>query len=194
MQRQKLVGEIGIDLRVQANREVHEKQVGFYRKYAVVAQRTLSRPLFQGFLGWILTEESIERGSISKIEVMLFPFRNGKGNWLAGRISRKGEIFLYPKKKEFCQRLMQEFERNNVYFYIKARAMAALIHELLHLRYASDENMVRQKTEKYFQIFIWNEYVQNPKIRSILKMLFTAEALPVKGQEFDVVHEPTAIV
>jgi hypothetical protein len=183
MQRQELVREIGIDFRVQGGREIHDKQAGFYRKYAAVAQRTLSRPLFQGFLGWMLTEENIERCMISKIEVMTFPFRNEKGNWLAGRISRKGEISVYPKKKEFCQRLMQEFERNNVYFYIKARAMATLIHELLHLRYASDENMVRRKTEKYFQIFVWNEYIQNSKMRSILRVLFTSGTAPAEGQE-----------
>jgi hypothetical protein len=125
----------------------------------------------------MLTRENIEGDMISKIRVMVFPFRNEKGNWLAGRISRKGEIYIYPKKKESCKKLMREFEKDNVYFYIKARAMAALIHELLHLRYASDENMVRRKTEKYFQIFIRKEYARDSKTRSILKVLFTAGAV-----------------
>ena len=177
MQRQELAGKIGIDSCVQEGNEARERQVGFYRKYATVAHRTLSRPLFQGFLGWMLTKENIEGDMISKIQVMVFPFRNEKGNWLAGRISRKGEIYIYPKKKELCKRLMREFEKDNVYFYIKARAMAALIHELLHLRYASDENMVRRKTEKYFQIFIRKEYTRDSKTRSILKVLFTAGAV-----------------
>jgi hypothetical protein len=176
MQRQELVGKIGIGSCAQEVDEARERQVEFYRKYATVAHRTLSRPLFQGFLGWMLTKENIEGDLVSKIQVMVFPFRNEKGNWLAGRVSKKGEIYIYPKKKESCQKLMQEFERDNVYFYIKARAMAALIHELLHLRYASNEDMVRRETEKYFEIFIGKEYAPDSKVRSILKVLFAAGA------------------
>jgi len=171
------MGKIGVDYLVQEVPEVDEKQAGFYRKYAAVTDKTLRRPSFLGFLGWMLREENIEGNMISRIKVMMFPFRNGKGNGLAGRITAKGEIFLYPKRKEFCCKLMREFEKNNVFFFIKARAMATLIHELLHLRYARDENMVRQKTEEYLQIFIWEEYMRDVETRSILKMLFSSEAV-----------------
>jgi hypothetical protein len=177
MQRQELVSKIRIDSCVLDVNEARERQAGFYRKYATVVHRTLSRPLFQGFLVWMLTKESIEGDTISKIQVMVYPFRNEKGNWLAGRISGKSEIYIFPKKKESCKKLLQEFEKDSVYFYIKARAMAALIHELLHLRYANDENMVRQKTEKYLQIFLMNGYTRDPKTHSILKVLFTARTI-----------------
>lgn len=177
MQKQELAGEIGIKLCVQETGKISEKQIGFYRKYASVTQRILSKPLFQGFLGWMLTEENIEKDMISKVEVVMFPFRNEKGNGLAGRISRNGEIFIYPKRKEFCQKLMREFEKDKVYFYIKARAMAALIHELLHLRYASDEILVRRKTEEYLHIFIRDECERDPNTRPVLKMLFASVAI-----------------
>jgi hypothetical protein len=55
--------------------------------------------------------------------------------------------------------------------------MATLIHELLHLRYLSDERVVRQKTEEYFQIFIWEKYMRDMETRSILKMLFSSDAV-----------------
>ena len=174
MQRRELVGKIGIDSCVLEADEARERQTEFYRKYAAVTKRTLSRPLFQGFLRWMLAKESIEGDMISKIKVMVFPFRNEKGNWLAGRINRKGDIYIFPKKKESCKKLLRKFEKDTVYFYIKARAMAALIHELLHLRYANDENIVRQKTEKYFQIFLRKRNTRDSKTHSILKVLFTA--------------------
>jgi hypothetical protein len=176
-QGRELLGKIAVDSIVQEVPEVNDGQLRFYRKYAAVTDKTLRRPSFLGFLGWMLREESIEGNMISEVKVMMFPSRNGKGNGLAGKITGKGEIFLYPKRKEFCRRLMRDFERNNVFFFIKARAMATLIHELLHLRYLSDERVVRQKTEEYFQIFIWEKYMRDMETRSILKMLFSSDAV-----------------
>ncbi len=177
MQRQELAEKIGIDSFVPGMDDACEAHTKFYRKYAAVAEKTLNRPLFQGFLGWMLTKECIEVDTISKIQVMIFPFQNGRGNWLAGKISGNGDIYIFPKKRESCRRLMQEFKKESVYFYIKARAMAALIHELLHLRYTDDEDTVRKKTEEYLQIFLRNGYAQDPKMHSILKVLFTARTV-----------------
>lgn len=176
MQRQQQVCEVKADHKIQ-RMQVPEKHIGYYQKYAAVTHKTLNKPTFQSFVKWVLTRENIQRQKITRVEVMMFPTRNERGNWLAGTISRKGEIHLYPKRKESCLRLMREFERDKVFFYIKARAMAALIHELLHLKYAGDENTVRQKTEKYLHTFIRNKYAQDTETCCILKILFNAEAI-----------------
>ncbi len=173
IQKKELGRKIGIAYYSVRVNERCMKHTRFYRKYAAIVYRTLSKPLFQSFLAWMLTKESIEGNMISKIQVIIFPYRNEKGNWLLGRISRKGEIYIFPKKKGSCKRLRHEFEMDNVQFYIKARAMAALIHEFLHLRYATDESIVRQKTERYFRIFIRKGYATDSKSYPILEQLFT---------------------
>jgi len=68
--------------------------------------------------------------------------------------------------------MMRNGKRETVYFYIKCRAMATLIHELLHVKYLDDENNVRELTRKYFNIFIQRQNTQNSNSCSIQKMLF----------------------
>jgi hypothetical protein len=116
-----------------------------------------------------MRKEHIERSVIANVEVRMFPFRKENGNGLAGRFNGKGGITIYPKRLEFCRKMMQEFEREKVYFYIKARAMATLIHELLHAKYSRNEDKVRQLTKKYFSIFACH---QNANASSILNVLF----------------------
>jgi hypothetical protein len=157
--------------------QTFEKHIGYYQKYAAVTHKILNKRSFRSFVKWMLTKENIQRQKITRVEVMMFPTRNERGNWLVGTISRRGEIHLYPKRKESCLRLMEEFERDKVFFYIKARAMAALIHEVLHLKYADDENTVRQKTEKYLHTFVRHKYAQDKEKYCILNRLFNAEAV-----------------
>ncbi len=146
--------------------------VTFYMRYASVVFKTLRRHPFQRFLHWILKKENIDEYMVSSVRIMTFPFQKDNGNVLAGRCNSKGEIRIYPKKLEFCRKLKQKSGKEKLHAYIKSRARAALIHELLHVKYSDDEETVRELTRKYFHIFTRHQNIQNPDGTEISKMLF----------------------
>lgn len=151
-----------------------EKGLKFYTNYASVVSETLRKPVFQRFLDWLIRREKIEKNSIKDIQVRVFPFRKENGKSVAGRCSNEGVILIFPKKRSFLQKKMQEHKKEKVRFYLKSRAIAALIHELLHIKYDSDESKVRQLTKKYFNIFIRHQTTNTQKAHSIKKILFAA--------------------
>lgn len=121
----------------------------------------------------MLRKESIEKYRVKDVQIRMFPLIKENGNGLAGKCNSKGEIRLYPKKLDFCRKQMQEFGMENFNLYIKSRAKAALIHELLHLKYVNDEDRVRMLTEKYFNIFTRHQRKQDSNTHNITKMIFT---------------------
>lgn len=132
-----------------------ENKLKFYTDYASVVSETLKKPLFQKFLHWIIKKEEIEKKVVKDIQVRVFPFQKENGNSLAGRCnSNDGVILIFPKKQSFVKKKMENNKKQKVRFYLKNRAMAALIHELLHVKYEGNENKVRQLTKKYFHIFV----------------------------------------
>jgi hypothetical protein len=173
MQEQRLSKEIRVTVFPPKLEEFSESQAKFYTKYAAVAFKTLTNPLFQRFLGWMMLRENIDAHTLADVQIRAFPFRKENGNGLAGRFNKKGEILIYPKRLEFCRKLMDEFERENVYFYIKVRAMATLIHELLHIKYSHDEEEVRRLTRKYLNIFTHHKNLQSMSDKRILNILFS---------------------
>jgi hypothetical protein len=149
-----------------------EKGLHFYTNYASVVSETLRKPLFQRFLDWILKREKIEKNAVRDIQVRVFPFQKENGKSVAGRCNNEGVILIFPKKRSFLQKKMQDHKKEKVRFYLKSRAMAALIHELLHVKYDSNESKVRQLTKKYFSIFIRHQNTNTQKANSIQKILF----------------------
>ena len=115
----------------------------------------------------MIKREKIKENMIKDIQVRVFPFQKENGNGLAGRYKSKGEILIYPKNFEFCQDLARKYGKKKALSYIKNRAQAALIHEFLHAKYSSDEELVRKLTKKYFNIF-----AENQNTHDISKMLF----------------------
>lgn len=152
--------------------EHSEKHVDFYMKYAFTVFETLQEPQFRKFLHWILRNEKIRQDEVKDVEVVVLPFQKKNGNGLAGRCNSRGEIRIYPKRIDFCRKLIRKCGKKGVHSYIKHRARAALIHELLHVKYLNDEEKVRKLTRKYFNIFTKHRDVQNPDASNLLKMLF----------------------
>ena len=150
-----------------------EKRLQFYTNYASAVSETLRKPLFQKFLNRIIKREKIEKKAVKDIQVRVFPFQKENGKSLAGRCTDKGVIFIFPKRRNFLQKKMQDHKKEKVRFYLKSRAMATLIHELLHLKYEDNESKVRQLTKKYFSIFIHHQNTKTQNIHCIQKMLFT---------------------
>jgi len=158
--------------------EFSQKHVGFYMKYASFVFRTLRRPSFQKFLCWMLRKENIEEPMIRDVHVRVFPFQRKNGNGLAGNCStNEGKIQIFPKTLKFCQKLRQKFGKDKFILYVRSRARAALIHELLHLKYANDEEKVRELTKEYFAVFTQNRSTQNSHVSSIYNMIFKPEAI-----------------
>lgn len=167
-----LLSKMRISVRPKKLVKFSKTRVSFYMKYACVVFNTLRKPLFQTFLHWMLKRENIEEHMVTNVQVMVFPFQKENGKGLAGRCNSKGEILIYPKRLEFCRKLKQKCGKEKVYSYIKNRAKAALIHELLHAKYSTDEEKVRELTKKYFNILTQHRNTQNSSANNILKMLF----------------------
>jgi hypothetical protein len=151
-----------------------EKRLHFYTNYASVVSETLRKPIFQRFLDWILKREKIEKNAVKDIQVRVFPFQKENGKSVAGRCNNEGVILIFPKKRIFIKKKMQDHKKEKVRFYLKSRAMAALIHELLHVKYESNESKVRKLTKKYFGIFIQHQNPSTQKAHNIQKILFAA--------------------
>jgi len=126
---------------------------GFYIRYASVVCEALKKPIFQRFLRWMLSKESIEADSIKNVKVRIFPFQKQNGKMLAGRCRSKGEILIFPKRRRFCRDFRQKHGSERLLSFIIYRARAVLVHELLHMKYLGDEKKVRRLTSRYYSAF-----------------------------------------
>jgi hypothetical protein len=91
---------------------------------------------------------------IRDIQIKTFPFIKENGNRLIGKCNNKGVICLYPKGISFRQEQALNWREDKIKDYVKCRARAALVHEVLHLKYLNKEVKVRELTRKYFNAFI----------------------------------------
>jgi len=131
-----------------------QKHVGFYIHYSSFVFKSLKKTSFQKFLQWMLRKEKIEEHMVKAVHVKVFPLRRKNGKGLAGNCDpARGKIRIYPKTMTFCRAFKQKFGKNAFLAYACSRARAALIHELLHLKYAMDEKRVRELAKEYFLAF-----------------------------------------
>jgi hypothetical protein len=150
-----------------------QNHVTFYMKYSSFVFRSLKRPSFQRFIYWMLRRENIEEQMVRAVDVKVFPLRRKNGKGLAGNCdTTRGKIRIYPKTVKFCRVFTQKFGKNNLLVYAGSRARAALIHELLHLKYATDEEKVRELAEDYFFAFTQNKPTNSSHSLVIYTMLF----------------------
>ena len=153
-----------------------QEHVKFYLKYSSFVFRALKKPVFQKFLQWMLKKEKIEEQAVKAVFVKVLPLRRKNGKGIAGKCdTARGRIRIYPKTLKFCQVFKQKFGRNSFLFYAGNRARAALIHELLHLKYSADEKTVRELAQDYFFSFTQKQPAQSSKSLTIYKMIFNAK-------------------
>jgi len=150
-----------------------QNHVRFYFKYSSFVFKALKTPKFQRFLHWMLKKERIEEHSVRAVHVKVLPFRRENGKGIAGNCdTTRGRIRIYPKTMTFCRIFKQKFGRNSLLVYAGNRARAALIHELLHLKYAADEKTVRKRAENYFCIFTRKQFAQGAHAFWVYAMIF----------------------
>jgi hypothetical protein len=131
-----------------------QKHVGFYIHYSSFVLKSIQKHSFQKFLEKMLRKENIQEHNVTEVHVRVFPLRSENGKALAGNCNpTRGKIQIYPKTMTFCRAFKQKFGKNTLLAYVGSRARAALIHELLHLKYATDEKRVRELAKKYFFAF-----------------------------------------
>jgi hypothetical protein len=151
----------------------HER---FYMGYSSFVFRALQKPKFQNFLCWMLKKERIEAQNVKAVHINVLPLRRKGGRGIAGKCNPAlGKIRIYPKTVKFCQTFKRNFGRDNLSVYAGNRARAALIHELLHLKYSTDEKTVRELSEEYFCIFTSKQSTKNLNAFSLRKMVFTSK-------------------
>ena len=168
-------------MRISVNHEELENfsqsHVKFYLKYSSFVFKALKKPSFQKFLHFMLKKEKIEEQTVSAVHVKVLPFRRKSGKGVAGKCNTaRGRIRIYPKTIKFCQIFKQKFGRTNLLAYAGNRARAALIHELLHLKYAEDEKTVRELAKDYFCTFTQKQHIHSSRSLFIYKMIFNAKS------------------
>ena len=155
-----------------------QNHVRFYLKYSSFVFRALRKPSFQKFLHWMLKKEKIEARAVRIVHIKVLPLKRKNGKGIAGKCNTaRGRIKIYPKTLKFCQVFKQKFGRNSLLFYARNRARAALIHELLHLKYSTDEKTVRELAQDYFFTFTQKEPAQSSKALCIYTMIFNAKII-----------------
>ena len=153
-----------------------ESQVRFYLMYSSFVFKVLQKPSFQKFVHWMLKKEKIEERAVRAVQVRVLPVRRKDGKGIAGNCdTARGRIRIYPKTTRFCRLFKQKFGRNTLLAYAGNRARAALIHELLHLKYVKDEGKVRELAKGYFCIFTKKLAAQSSRVSCICTMIFDAK-------------------
>jgi len=119
-----------------------------------------------------MKREKISKEEIKNVQIRMFPSIKNNGNPLIGKCNTQGEIFLYPKRLEICIKKIKKIKPEGFKKYVEGRARASLIHEILHLKYESDENKVKKLTKKYFTIFHRNQYSKLSELTKYKEMIF----------------------
>lgn len=145
----------------------------FYIKYSRFTLKALSKTAFQEFLSDMLNFENISPENIDDVRIEIFPSPRKNGLTIAGRCNTaKGRIRIYPKPIRFCNAFRKEYGRYTLFEYAGNRARASLIHELLHLKYRSDEDHVRKLTKKYYFELLKKVYSNSPSALSVYDLIF----------------------
>lgn len=153
-----------------------ETQFSFYTKYSCFTLKALRKPSFQKFLGSMLVSENIEETNVNAIDIKVYPAPRKNGNNIAGRCNVfRGKIRIYPKTIKFCRGFSQKFGRDILFAYAGNRARAALIHELLHLKYVSDEEKVRELTKVYFSAYSNRRPAKSSEAVPMYEFIFDAK-------------------
>jgi hypothetical protein len=127
----------------------------FYSNYSRFVLKALRKSSFQEFINWMLLSENIEQIAVNSVDVKVFPAPRKNGYNLVGKCNTlNGKIRIYPKTSNFYFAFKKKFGKSVLTAFLGNRARAALIHELLHLKYAGDEQKVRELTEAYFSLYL----------------------------------------
>jgi hypothetical protein len=172
IQKEKLATKIEIH-RQNKKPENSLQNARFYSRYSRFILKALKKYPFQQFVYLMLETEGIDQKNVNSVKIELYPLLKENGLKIAGKCNPyTGMIRIYPKTAKFCSVFEEKYGKDLLIMYAGSRARAALIHELLHLKYTSDEARVRKLTETYFSEFIKKAKNNNSVPLSICNLIF----------------------
>ena len=150
---------------------------GFYKNYSRFILKALRKSSFQEFLYSMLLSESIEEKTVNAVDIRVFPAPRKNGFNIIGKCDTyRGRIRIYPKTFNFCYAFRKKFGKNYLFTFVGNRARAALIHELLHLKYISDEEKVQELTDIYFSAYMKKQLDKNSNLISLHDLIFNSKS------------------
>jgi hypothetical protein len=152
------------------------KHFGFYTNYSRFILKALKKSSFQEFLFSMLLEENIEEKIVNTVDIKVFPAPRKKGFNIVGECDTfRGRIRIYPKTFNYCYAFRKKYGKNYLFSFVGNRARAALIHELLHLKYISNEKKVQDLTGIYFSEYIENQLAKNSNLKLMRDLIFDSK-------------------
>jgi hypothetical protein len=163
-----------INIGKESNKAEATNHLGFYTNYSIYILKALRKSSFQEFLWSMLLIENIEERSVSRVEIKVLPAPRKNGYNIVGKCDvSRGNISIYPKSFNYCFSLRKKYGKKYVFSFVGNRARAALMHELLHLKYISDEKKVRELTDGYFSEYIKKQQDRNSNLKSLHDLIFS---------------------
>jgi hypothetical protein len=160
----------------ESNKTDATKHLSFYTSYSHFILKALKKSSFQEFLWFMLLTENIEQRNVSSVEIKVLPAPRKNGYNIVGKCNvSRGNISIYPKTFNYCFSLRKKYGKKYVFAFVGNRARAALMHELLHLKYVSDEKKVRELTDGYFSEYIKKQSNKNANLRSLHDLIFSSK-------------------
>jgi hypothetical protein len=148
----------------------------FYKNYSLFTLQSLRKSSFQEFLCSMLVTEKIEEETVNTVDIKVFPAPIKNGFNIIGKCDTStGRIRIYPKTFSFCFAFRKAYGKNYLFAFVGNRAKAALIHELLHLKYVSDEKKVQELTAIYFSGYMKKQFGKNPSLTSLPELIFDSK-------------------
>jgi hypothetical protein len=162
------------------------KHSGFYANYSRFVLKALGKGSFQEFLRYMLVSENIEETVVSSVDIKVFPAPRKNGFNIVGRCNTfRGRIRIYPKTFNFCHAFRKKFGKNYFSAFVSNRARATLIHELLHMKYVSDEETVQKLTDSYFSVYLQKQLDKNSNLASLHDLIFSRKHPPFANWRFN---------
>jgi hypothetical protein len=163
-----LSNKIGISLLSKGAKAISKNEL-FYSKYSFFALKSLKRYRYQEFLSLMLELEGIDKDNIDSIKVSVYPVRKKAGRGIAGKCNpASGRIYIYPKPRKFCNNVREKYGKKLLLAYVSNRARASLIHELLHVKYFSDEEKVRALTKIYYSLYMRSDRITRTSVYNLI--------------------------
>ena len=148
---------------------------GFYKNYSLFILKALRKSSFQDFLCCMLLSENIEEENVNTVDIKVFPAPRKNGFNIVGKCDTfRGRIRIYPKTFKYCSEFRKKYGKDYLFAFVGNRARAALIHELLHLKYISDEEKVKELTDIYFSRYMAKQLGNNSNLIPLHDLIFAS--------------------
>jgi hypothetical protein len=162
------------------------KHFSFYKNYSLFILKVLRKSSFQEFICYMLLSENIEEKNVNTVDIKVFPAPIKNGFNIVGKCAPfKGRIRIYPKTFNYCSGFRKKYGKDYLFTFVGNRARATLIHELLHLKYISDEKKVEELTDIYFSTYMKKRkrFEKDSTLTSLHDLIFASKKHTTFGRK-----------